>query len=57
MMVDYNHDSKTLWRICVSEFKKVKAKSEVVFDEERNAHMSCQHRSNFIKIFGIPEDE
>jgi len=35
----------------------VKAQSEVVFDEERNAHMSCQHGSNEIDIFGLPEDE
>jgi hypothetical protein len=35
----------------------VKAQPEVVFDEERNAHMSCQHGSNEIYIFGLPEDE
>jgi hypothetical protein len=35
----------------------VKAQSEVVFDEERNAHMSCQHGSNEIDMFGLPEDE
>jgi len=34
----------------------VKAQSEVVFDEERNAHMSCQHGSNEIDIFELPED-
>jgi len=39
------------------EFEKVKAQSEVLFDEERNAHMSCQHGSNEIDIFGLPEDE
>jgi hypothetical protein len=57
MMVGYTHDSKTLWMICDPEFQKVKAQSEVVFDEERNAHMSCQHGSNVIDIFGLPEDE
>jgi len=57
MMVGYTHDSKTLWRIWDPEFQKVKAQSEVVFDEERNAHMSCQHGSNEIDIFGLPEDE
>jgi len=39
------------------EFQKVKAQSEVVFDEERNAHMSCRHGSNEIDIFGLSEDE
>ena len=57
MMVGYTHDSKTLWRIWNPEFQSVKTQSEVVFDEERNAHMSCQHRSNKIDMFGSPEDE
>jgi hypothetical protein len=46
-----------LWRIWDPEFQKVKAQSEVVFDEERNAHMSCQPGSNEIDMFGLPEDE
>jgi len=57
MMVGYTHDSKTLWRIWDPEFQKVKAQSEVVFDEERNAHRSCQPGSNEIDMFGLPEDE
>jgi len=57
MMVGYTHDSKTLWRIWDPEFQKVKAQLEVVFDEERNGHMLCQHGSNEIDIFGLPEDE
>jgi len=57
MMVGYTHDSKTLWRIWDPDFQKVKARSEVVFDEERNAHMSCRDGSNEIDIFGLPEDE
>jgi hypothetical protein len=57
MMVGYTHDSKTLWRIWDPKFQMVKAQSEVVFDEETNAHMSCQHVSNEINIFGLPEDE
>jgi len=57
MMVGYTHDSKTLWRIWHPEFQKVKAQSEVVFDEERNSHMSCQPGSNEIDMFGLPEDE
>jgi len=57
MMVGYTHDSKTLWRLWVPEFQRAKAQSEVVFDEERNAHMWCQHESNEIDIFELPEDE
>jgi hypothetical protein len=57
MMVGYTHDSKTLWRIWDPEFQRVRAQSEVVFDEERNAHMSCQHESNEIDMFGLSEDE
>jgi len=57
MMVGYTHDSKMLWRIWDPEFQRVKTQSEVVFDEERNAHMSCQHESNEIDMFGLPEDE
>jgi len=57
MIVGYTHDSKTLWRLWDPEFQRVKTQSEVVFDEERNAHMSCQHESNEIDIFELPEDE
>jgi len=57
MMVGYTQNSKTLWRISDREFQNAKAQSEVVFDEERNAHMSCQHGTNEIDIFGLPEDE
>jgi len=57
MMVGCTHDSKSLWRIWDPEFQKVKAQSEVVFDEERNAHMLCKHGSNKIDIFGLAEDE
>jgi len=46
-----------LWRIWDPEFQRVKAPSEVVFDGERNAHMSCQHGSNEIDMFGLPADE
>jgi hypothetical protein len=57
MMVGYTHDSKTLWRIWDPQFQRVKAQSEVFFNEERNAHRSCQHGSNEIDTFGSPEDE
>jgi len=43
MMVGHTHNSKTLWRLSNPEFQRDKAQSEVVFDEERNAHMSCRH--------------
>jgi hypothetical protein len=56
-MVGYTHDSKTLWTIWDPEFQRVKSHSEVVFDGERNAQMSCQHGSNEIDMFGSPEDE
>jgi len=35
----------------------MKAQSELVFDEERNEHMSCQDGSNEIYIFVLPEDD
>jgi len=57
MMVGYTHNSKSLWRIWDPEFQRVKTQSEVIFDEERNAHMSCQHGSNGIDMFGLPEDD
>jgi len=59
MMVGYTHDSKTLWRIWDPEFQMVKAQSEVIFNEGRNAHMSCLHESNVIDtdMFGLSEDQ
>jgi len=56
-MVGHPQDSKTLWRLWDPELLRVKAKSEVVSDEARNAHMSCQHESNEIDIFELPADE
>jgi len=57
MMVGYTQDSTTLWRIWDSEFQMVKTQSEVVFDEEWNAHLLCQHGSTEIDMVGLPEDE
>jgi hypothetical protein len=57
MKMGYSHHSKTLWRISDPKLQRVKSQSEVVFDEKRNAHMSCQHGSNQIDMFGLPEDE
>jgi len=56
MMVGYTQDSKSLWRMWDSEFQRVETKSKVVFNEERNAHMSCHHGSHEIDMFGSPED-
>jgi len=55
-MLNYGQDLK-MWRIWDPEFERVKAQIEVVFDEERNANMSCQHGSNAVDMFGLPEDE
>jgi len=41
MMVGYTHDSPTLWRIWDPNFQVVRAQSEVIFDQERNAYVSC----------------
>jgi len=57
LIVGYTHDSKTLWRIWDPKFQRVRSQSEVVFAEERNAHMSCQHGSNEIDMFLLPEDD
>ena len=41
MMVSYLHDSTTLRRISDLEHNTVKAQSDVIFDKERNAYISC----------------
>jgi len=41
MMVGYIYDSTTLWRIWDPEHKTVKVQSDVIFDEEKNAYISC----------------
>jgi len=46
-----------LWKLWDPEFQRVKAQAEVVFNKEKNAHMLCQHGSNEIDMFGLPEDE
>jgi len=57
MILDYTHDSILLWRIWDPKFQRVKTQSEVVFDEEMNAHLLCQHGTNEITMFGLPQDE
>jgi hypothetical protein len=54
MMVGYTHDSTTLCRIWDPNFQVVRAQSEVIFDEERNAYVSCT--TDGIDIFGLPEN-
>jgi hypothetical protein len=56
-MVDYTHNWKTFSRIWDPKCKNVKAEAEVVFDEERYAHMLCQNGPNDIDIFVLPDDE
>jgi len=56
-MAGYTNYSKTVWRIWDPKFQRAKTQSEVVFDKESNAHMLCQHGSNEIDMFGLPEDE
>jgi len=57
-MTGYTHNSKTLWRVWDPEFQKMEALSDVIFDKERNAHMSCLHGSNETNtdMFGLPGD-
>jgi len=59
MVVGYTQRSKALQRIWDPDIHKVKAQSVVIFNEERNAHMSCLHESNAINtdMFGLPQDE
>ena len=53
-MVGYTHDSTPVWRIWDPNFQVVRAQSEVIFDEERNAYVSCT--TDGIDIFGLPEN-
>jgi hypothetical protein len=55
MMVGYVYDSTTLWRIWDPAFRVVRSQSDVIFDEERNAHASCLHRDQ-TDIFELPEE-
>jgi hypothetical protein len=41
MMVGYVHDNTTTWRIWDPQFKTMRTQSDVIFDEERNAYVSC----------------
>jgi len=53
-MVGYTHESTTLWRIWDPDFHVVRTQSEVIFDKEQNAYVSCTTAG--IDIFGLPEN-
>jgi hypothetical protein len=53
-MVGYTHDSTTIWRIWDPNCQVVRVQSEVIFDEEQNAYISCT--ADGIDIFGLPEN-
>jgi hypothetical protein len=55
MMVGYMHDSTTLWRIWDRAFQALRSQSDVIFNEERNAHASCLY-GNETNIFELPEE-
>jgi hypothetical protein len=71
MMVGYVHDSMTLWRIWDPEHNTVKAQWDVMFDQDRNAYISCPQslkRKNSgeidqleeiteIDLFDLPQEE
>jgi hypothetical protein len=66
MMVGYVHDSTTTWRIWDPEFKTTRTQSDVIFDEERNAYISCPQslkrkhgleETTEIDIFDLPQEE
>jgi len=54
-MVGYVHDSTTLWRIWDPAFRVVRSQSNVIFDEERNAHAACLQWDQ-TDIFELPEE-
>ena len=39
MMVGYVYNSTTTWKVWDPEFNAVRTQSDVIFDEERNAHI------------------
>ena len=54
-MVGYVQDSTILWRIWDPAFQIVRSQSNVIFDEERNTHASCQP-GDHTDIFELPEE-
>ena len=56
MMVGYVHDSTTIWKVWDPEFNVVRTQSDVIFDEERNAHISCLEPEEADPL-GLPQEE
>ena len=57
-MVGYVHDSTTTWKAWDREFSTVRTQPDVVFDEERNAHVSCpESPSQEADPLGLPPEE
>ena len=54
MIVGYVHDWTTLWTMCDPAFREVRSQSDVISDEEKNAHSSSLHRDQR-DIFELPE--
>jgi len=55
MMIGYEHDSTTLWRISDPALWVVRSQSDVIFQEERNTHASCLHQDQK-DIFELPKE-
>ena len=57
MMVGNDHNLIMRWRVWDPEFKKVRCQSQVIFDEDQNAHISCPQAHVERDIFGLPQEE
>jgi hypothetical protein len=55
VLVGYVHDLTRLWRICDPSFRVVRSQLDVIFDEERNAHLSFLHGDK-TNIFDLPDE-
>jgi hypothetical protein len=66
MIVGYIHDSTTTWSIWDPDFKTTRTQSDVIFNKERNAYISCPQsvkakhglkETTKINIFDLPQVE
>src|SRR3978361_1179353 len=55
MMLGYVHDTTKIWRIWDPEYRKAVNCSDVEFDENQTAYMSCIDNEN--DALGLPEQE
>jgi len=55
MTVGYMHNSTTLWVIWDTVFQVVRSQSDVIFDDETIAHLSCL-QGDQIDILELPEE-